>query len=173
MRASISTFFFLRGVETVAGFATRLGKADDAARYSALAAATRAAFSSRLFNASIGLYEDGLPVSQILALELGLAPAGVGEALVAQLESGVGGRIARGFRPAGGIVFMRYAFDVLARLGRNDAAIQTLLAMGYPSVDAWVEMAPQGPGGGGATTLWERWEETNEETFGSKNHISA
>ena len=175
VRPSISTFYFATAVETLARFAARLGNDADAARYAALAAATRAAFAAQLYNTSSRLVEDGLPVSQVIALALGgVVPAGdeaaVVAALVASLESGVGGRLAPGARPAGGIVFMRYAFEVLARGGRNDVALQMLLALGFPSVEAWLD-APGSGAAPGATTLWERWEETNEQTFGSKNHI--
>jgi hypothetical protein len=62
----------VRDVEAVAAFAAALGKADDAARYSALAASTAAVFHAQLFNGSY--YEDGFPVSQLAALDLGSAP---------------------------------------------------------------------------------------------------
>ena len=170
-RPGLSTFYFIKGVEVLADIAETLGKADDAAHYSALLAASLAAYQSHLFNASDSYFEDGFPVSQLVALELpgGLPPAlqdAAFKALVAELETGARSGFPRA--PSGGIVFQKYAYGALSRGGRMDLALDVMLAQNMPSVAFWLDASVQTTP---ATTLWERWVSTATAPMGSFNHI--
>lgn len=169
-RVGLSTYYYIKGVQALAGFAGALGRAGDAARYAAAAAAAVAAFHARLWNASQGAYEDGFPVSQAAALDLGGgsagARAGALAALVGELESGARSGYPRA--PTGGVIFQRLAYPVLSAAGRTDLALELLLARGMPSVQYWMDGAVQTTP---ATTLWERWGSTSTAPQGSFNHI--
>jgi alpha-L-rhamnosidase len=170
-RTGISSFYFIRGVEILADFATRLNMTRDAQRYGALAAATRASYEARLYNAAQEYYEDGFPVSQLVALELGTgsaaSQASAFSALVAELESGAKSGFPRA--PTGGIIFQKYAYGALSRGGRMDLALDVLLASsGMPSIEFWFNESVQTTP---ASTLWERWQSTATEPIGSFNHI--
>jgi len=167
-RVGLSSYYFLKDVEAVAAFAVALGKADDAARYSALAASTAAVFHAQLFNGSY--YEDGFPVCQLAALDLGTAPpanaASAFATLVAELESGERSGFPRS--PTGGIVFQKLAYPILSGGGRMDLALDLMLARSMPSVAFWFDGTVQTTP---ATTLWERWPSTATVPLGSFNHI--
>ena len=170
-RVGLSTYYFLKDLEAAAGFAATLGEAADAARFAALAASTANAYTAALWNASAASWEDGFPVSQVVALDLAVLPAasrpGAFAALVSELESGARSGFARA--PTGGIVFQKLAYPVLSAGGRMDLALDLLLARGMPSVAYWMDSGVQTTP---ATTLWERWQSTATELRGwSFNHI--
>ena len=167
-RDDISTFMFLWGVDIITGFAVRLNKTADAAKYSALAAKTRGVYNGLYFHANASSYSDGYPVSLLLALATpGLVPAsnvdGVVNTLLTSLYSGAHSGAPNA--TTGGIIFMKYAFDVLTAHGATHQALAILLNKQYPSVLNWMDQAVP------ATTLWENWQSTSTAPAGSYNHI--
>lgn len=169
-RVGLSTYFFVKGVEALASFAATLGNAADAARYSALAASTKTTFHALLWNSTHSFYEDGFPVSQLAALDIGgisaSARSGAFTALVAELETGALSGFPRS--PSGGIIFQKLAYPQLDAGGRFDLAIDLLLARGMPSIAYWFDDTIQTTP---ATTLWERWTSTATKPLGSFNHV--
>jgi len=169
IRSGISTFYFIQGLRVLTDFANRLGNTADAAHYGAIANRTAAYYNQLWYNATGASYEDGYPISQVLALEGGFAgtnATAVFNTLVGLITSGK----FSGFpnAPTGGIVFTKYSWPVLTEGGRIDLALQMFLASGMPSFEAWIEGS--GPNTG-ATTLWENWQSTNFDPHGSYNHI--
>lgn len=77
-------FFYITALEITAKFATRLGFSSDATYYTGLAQSARALYQKTWYNAATGCYgavaagmaEPCTYVSQIMALTLGLVPAG-------------------------------------------------------------------------------------------------
>ena len=57
----------------------------------------------------------------------------------------------------------RYLLQVLSDLGHSDVALAIATQTDYPS---WGYMIGQG-----ATTLWENWQTSRYNAFGSRNHI--
>jgi alpha-L-rhamnosidase len=170
-RVGLTTYYYIQGVSALAFFADTLGKPADAAHYAALAAATTATYHAALWNATAGSYEDGYPVSQLAALDLGgaspAAAAGAFAALVAELETGARSGAPRS--PTGGIVFQKLAYPQLAARGRMDLALDLLLAQSEPSVGYWFNATVQTTP---ASTLWERWIMNASERSGTSfNHI--
>jgi len=170
-RLGLTTFYYIKGVSALASFAAALGNSADSARYAALAAQTTATYHAALYNATHSYYEDGYPVSQLAALDLGgaspSASAGAFAALVSELETGARSGAPRS--PTGGIVFQKLAYPQLDAGGRMDLAIDLLLARSEPSIGYWfndtIQTTP-------ATTLWERWiMNASEPTGTSFNHI--
>jgi alpha-L-rhamnosidase len=170
-RVGLTTYYYIQGVSALASFAATLGKSADAAHYAALAAATTATYHAALWNATAGSYEDGYPVSQLAALDLGgaspTAATGAFAALVAELETGARSGAPRS--PTGGIVFQKLAYPQLAARGRMDLALDLLLAQSKPSVGYWLNASVQTTP---ASTLWERWIMNASEHSGTSfNHI--
>jgi len=168
-RPDISTFYFIQGLRVLTDFANRLGNTADAAHYGAIANRTSSYYNQLWYNAAGSYYQDGYPISQVLALEGGFAgtnATAVFNTLVGLINSGK----FSGFpnAPTGGIVFTKYSWPVLTEGGRIDLALQMFLATGMPSFDHWIEGS--GPNTG-ATTLWENWQSTNFNPYGSYNHI--
>lgn len=168
-RADISTFMFLWGVDILADFATRLGKTDDATKYSNIAENTRGIYNKYFFNAMNSSYSDGYPISQLLALSApGLIPspavqAAVVNALLFSIRNGTHSGYAN--HTTGGIIFMKYAFDVLTANGHITEALNIFLNTGFPSIRNWVDQPVP------ATTLWENWQSSSTVPYGSYNHI--
>jgi len=168
-RGDISTFMFLSGVESLAKFATKLGKTADAAKYNQLAATTRGVYNKLYLHAdaSSASYSDGYPISQLLALAANVVPAENVSAVVTSLVDSIhsGAHSGSPDHTTGGIIFMKYAFDVLQAHGHVTEAVDILLNSGFPSISAWLqEPVP-------ATTLWENWQSTSTKPHGSYNHI--
>ena len=169
-RPSISTFYFIKGLQVLTSFAQRLGKTADARKYGDLEAKTSATFQTLLYNNSTHMYEDGYPISQIMAFTLGVVPKSDSDAVLNNLLD----MLAKGTHsglpnaPTGGIVFTKYFWDLMQAKGHNDLGIQYMLAKGMPSFSYWIEPTN---GGVPATTLWENWQSTAFNPHGSYNHI--
>jgi hypothetical protein len=63
----------MQGLDVAADFASRLGYTPDAERYSSLSAATTERYNALWYHAQGSVYQDGYPISQILALQGGFA----------------------------------------------------------------------------------------------------
>jgi len=153
----LASAFHARGLRIVADSARVLGRHADARRYSAEAAAIRAAFAKHYFDAAGKL--QNAPETQtayVLALCFDLLPADLrapaGEHL-ARLVREAGGHLRTGFL---GTPFLTQALD---QTGHADLAYDLLFQETYPS---WFYPIDQG-----ATTMWERWNSyTRKDGFG-------
>jgi alpha-L-rhamnosidase len=134
---------------------------DDAEKYSALAARSRAAFNARFLDAD-GRYLGDTQTAYAMALRMGLVPtdrqAQVARHLVEAIQRRQG-HLATGF------VGTAFLLPALSDSGYNDVAYQLLLNTSYPS---WGYMIDQG-----ATTIWELWNSDKEgPAMNSRNHFA-
>ena len=153
-----STAFYYYNVATVARIAGIIGRADDAKAYSALAEKIREAFNRRFYKAGTARYEPDTQANQAFALYFGMASpdqrAGAIRALVEDVETKHAGHLTTG------IFGTKYMLNVLSDVGRADVACNIVSRKDFPG---WGHMLE-----GGATTLWEHWE-FSDNTF-SHNH---
>ena len=143
-----ATAHWHRFVALTAGFAKRLGRADEAAELEALAAKVKAAFAAKYVKD--GVVANGTQSAQSIGLYLGLVPqdqvAAAERRLVAAIEE-------KGYGPTTGIFSTRYMLMYLSEHGRVDVARKIVLHTGFPG---WLHMLERG-----ATTLWETWKESD------------
>ena len=138
--------FHYRALREMGDLARALGYAAEAAFSAARAAAVKAAFNDRLFDAATGLYRDGVGSSHaslhanVAALDFGLVP----EAHVAHVADFIAGK-----GMACSPYFAQYLLEALFKSGRRDAAIALLVSEGPRS---WLGMLRQG-----ATMTMEAW----------------
>uniref|UniRef100_UPI00396A315F family 78 glycoside hydrolase catalytic domain n=1 Tax=Actinacidiphila rubida TaxID=310780 RepID=UPI00396A315F len=137
---------YLQAVD-VAKSAQALGRSDDAAHYTALAADIGQAFNAHFLNSAGDTYGDGRQVTSILPLAFGMVPqdkvAAVGAQLVHTITVTNGGHLDTG------IFGTRYLVDALAAIGRVDLATAALDKTDYPGFG--FEIAHN------ATSSWEEW----------------
>ena len=147
-RDLIATAHWYRFVSLTAGFAKRLGRADDAAEFGALAEKIKAAFVAKYVKD--GIVGDGSQSAQATGLYLGLVPQdqvlAAEERLLKAIEE-------KGYGPTTGIFSTRYMLMYLSEHGRVDMARKIVLHKGFPG---WLHMLDRG-----ATTLWETWKESD------------
>ena len=150
-----STAYYYRDAQIVALAASLLGKADDAQRYTGLAADIRRAFNAKFFNPATGLYANGSQTALSCALYQGLVEPEQKERVLSNLVAAVerqNGHIDTG------ILGAKYLLNTLLDNGRADVAYRIVSQKDLPSWGWWIEQ--------GATTLWEQWNGTE-----SRNHI--
>ena len=143
-----ATAHWHRFVSLTAGFAKRLGRADDAAEFGALADKIKAAFVAKYVKD--GIVANGTQSAQSIGLYLGLVPhdqtAAAERRLIAAIEE-------KGYGPTTGIFSTRYMLMYLSEHGHVDVARKIVLHKGFPG---WLHMVDRG-----ATTLWETWKESD------------
>ncbi|WP_213816406.1 glycoside hydrolase family 78 protein [Glaciihabitans sp. dw_435] len=163
----VATAYFAWSTLHLAKMAEVLGQVDDAAHYSALAAAVRAAFADEYLLAG-GTMTSDAQTAYSLAITFGLIPdadtgAAAGRrlaALVAEAQN----RIATGFAGT------PLVSDALTQSGSLATAYDLLLE---PECPSWLYPVTQG-----ATTIWERWDSqrpdgsVNPGTMTSFNHYA-
>jgi alpha-L-rhamnosidase len=176
-RPDISTTYFIMGLDILADFANRTGNSGDAQKYGSLSQTTRALYNQNWEHGAgtpDAYYQDGYPISQILALHIGVVPAADQAAVANTLVNLINNGSHSGFpnSPTGGIVFTKYAWPVLSSIGRTDLAMTLMLAKGMPSYDFWIEGSETQNSWVPATTLWENWQSTGFAPEGSYNHVS-
>ncbi len=156
-RPLLGVAFYAHDAQILADSARLLGRAEDAQRYAAEAAAERAAFLQEYFDDAGKL--RATPETQtayVLALAFDLLPenlrAKAGENL-ARLVREADGHLRTGF------LGTPYLAQVLDQTGHADVAYNLLFQESYPS---WFYPINQG-----ATTMWERWNSySHENGFG-------
>jgi alpha-L-rhamnosidase len=164
--SAVSTFYLISALDTVADFATQLGKTADAANYTQLAATTRKAFVAQFYHESNNSFADGNEMDLILPLatpNIGLTQAqldGLAQSLVQRITT----ESAFPNHPTGGIVYTKLLWPVLDAIGRSDLGLTMMLA--GPAKPGFDEMINQT-----ATTLWESWNMDQFEGSASRNHI--
>lgn len=152
------TAFYYLNVRLASELAAILGRRDDADRYASLAQQIRAAFNARFLDRQAGRYDTGTQANQAFALALGLVPS--------EDRSRVLGTLVRDIvqehhgHLTTGIFGTNYMLQSLSRFGRADVAYTVVNQKTFPG---WGHMLA-----GGATTLWEHWE-FSDNTF-SHNH---
>lgn len=149
-----STGYYFVDASIVANAARLLGKADDAARYAALAGKIRAAFREKLAGKD-GLY-TGSQTALSCLLYQDLASDDERDKLLGALASNVK---ATGNHLDCGILGTKYLLHALTDGGRSDLAYAVASQRSFPSWGSWICEH-------GATSLWESW-----DGAGSLNHI--
>jgi alpha-L-rhamnosidase len=152
-----STAFYYLNADLVSRIARVLGRSQVANRYADRAAAIKAAFNRRFLDRQTGRYANGTQASQAFPLYLDLAPshsrAMILKALLDDVEQHDG-------HLTTGIFGTKFLLDVLTANGRADVAYRIVNQRTFPG---WGHMLE-----GGATTLWEHWE-FSDNVF-SHNH---
>ncbi len=157
-RALTGTAFYFLNVKLFAQLARALGHEADAAEAEALSEQIRAAFNRRFLQTDTGRYDAATQACQAFALHLGLVPpeeqARALAVLVQDIQSAHQGHLTTG------IFGTKFLLNTLTDLGRADVAYQIVNQRTFPG---WGHMLE-----GGATTLWEHWE-FSDNTY-SHNH---
>jgi alpha-L-rhamnosidase len=150
-----STAYYYRDAQIVALAAGLSGKADEAQKYTELAASIKKAFNAKFYHPDTGLYDNGSQTALSCALYQGLVEpenrARVLKNLVAAVEK-TNGHIDTG------ILGAKYILNTLTDNERADVACRMASQKDLPSWGWWLEQ--------GATTLWENWNGSE-----SRNHI--
>jgi len=152
-----ATAIYYEDVVTLARIAARLGRDDDARRYTADAARIKDAFNARFFHADTGSYATGSQTAQAMPLVLDLVPGGQRDRVQGALVRDIR---AHGNGTTAGDVGYRYVLRALADGGRSDVVFD----MNHQS---------DRPGYGyqlahGATSLTEAWDANPRS---SQNHF--
>lgn len=170
----VHTWYMWRCATYTAKAATALGRADDAARYQALADSTAAAFHKVFYNPETGSYGAGSGIvlasgygtgsdagvgdgSNIFALEMGV-PEDRLETVLATVRSELA---ANDGHLNTGIYGTSLFFEVLCRYGLAEEAYAAMTKKDWPGYGWWIEQ--------GAMTTWEQWngkDSRNHPMFG-------
>jgi len=149
-----STGYYYRDAVIVAKCAAITDRAEDAARYRALARDIRAAFNERYYRGD-GIYAEGQPTALACAVYQGLVEDDQKQAVVDLLAQKVRDNDCRADF---GILGAKYVPRVLADEGHAELALRLFTQEEFPGWAHWLAR--------GATTLWESW-----KGHGSRNHV--
>lgn len=152
-----ATATLIADLDVVQRAAVILGFPEEAARFSAQAALTRAAFQRAYYKAEEPSYATGSQTSLAMPLALGIAPAGVRPALVEKLVADIR---ARGNHTSAGDVGYRYVLAALLEAGRADIVFDMANNDAAPSYAGQISA--------GATALTEAWD---ANPASSQNHL--
>jgi alpha-L-rhamnosidase len=153
-----ASFGYYRVASAMSGIARVLGKADDAARYAALAARIGAAFNDKYLDEDKGTYASGSQASDALALDMGIVPAGRRQAVLDHLAASIK---ANGYHLTVGEIALPSVFRVLSGAGLDDLIYTVATQTGNPSYGYQVTH--------GATSLTENWD--GPTSGNSQNHF--
>lgn len=140
-----SSCYYYQAQRIAAEIARMKGLAEDASRYDACAAKTKAAIRAKYARGN-GVYDNGWQTAQAFALAFGIVTEAERPAVEAKLVRAVeqaGGHVDMGN------LGMTYAFRALSRAGRTDLAWRMLTNPTAPSPMYWIY--------DGGTTLRESW----------------
>jgi alpha-L-rhamnosidase len=147
----VSTWSYYYNALLIAKMANVLGKAEEAKEYTDLANRIRAAFNDTYLNKETSQYAKGSQASNAFALFLDMVPEANKEGVLANLVKDV--VETNDTHLTTGNQCTKYIFDVLTQMGHKDVAYALATQTTYPS---WGHMLA-----GGATTIWERWEQAS------------
>ncbi|GGH04251.1 alpha-L-rhamnosidase [Mucilaginibacter phyllosphaerae] len=154
-----STAYYFADVTIAAKAAKILGKADDAAKYTALATKIKNAFNAKYLNEQTGNYNKGLQTELAVPLYWGLVP----DAFKAKIAARLAARVAAdNFHLDVGILGGKAILGALSDNGYPDVAYKIASQETYPSWGWWMV--------NGATTLYENWKIDAKSDI-SLNHI--
>jgi len=160
--ALLATAYFHYNHRLMAQYATRLGRADDAVRFTAQAEELKTAFNARFLDRDKGYYDNGTQTACVLPLAFGLVPDEFRDRVFARLVDKIENE-SRGHIGTG-LVGAQHLMRVLSDHGRADLAYRLATNDTYPS---WGYMVRQG-----ATTIWELWNgNTADPSMNSGNHV--
>jgi len=149
-----STGYYYRDAVILSKCASIMDRAEDAARYQALASDIRVAFNER-FYAGDGIYADAQPTALACAVYQGLVEDDQKQAVVDLLARTVRDNDCRADF---GILGAKYVPRVLADEGHAELALRLFTQKEFPGWAHWLAQ--------GATTLWESW-----KGHCSRNHV--
>lgn len=154
----VDTIYYAISAKMMSEMADAIGRSDEAKRYAAQFARTKAAFNAKYVD-DAGRVNVKTQTAQALALFADLIPDEKRDCTgkhLAKMLADNGNHMATGF------LGTRPLLPVLTASGQNDLAVFLLQSREFPS---WgYEIA------NGATTIWERWDSyTNEDAFGRHN----
>lgn len=158
----ISSMYLYWHVELIKDFAKLTDRNADEKKYSSLLGELKNAINNRFYDENNNRYCEDVQSGNAIALSLGIAEEkarkGLFDAIVKDIEN-------RGYHMTCGNQAYRHLIKVLSDNGRNDIVYKLLKNKEYPS---WGYMLENG-----ATTVWERWENsisTTEENMHSYCH---
>ncbi|MBV9867611.1 MAG: family 78 glycoside hydrolase catalytic domain [Abitibacteriaceae bacterium] len=142
-----NTALYYHQLLTFAAIAQLLGRAADAAQYTALAGTVKDVFNREFWQAGTGQYSDGRQTTALLPLAFNLVPDAQKPRLTQNLLHNI--QVDKNGHLDTGIYGTRYFMDVLSDLGDIDTAYTSLHQPTYPGFGYQIAQ--------GATTLWEQW----------------
>ncbi len=155
----VSTCFFYYDALLMAKMAEVLGKDEDRDEFLILASAIKDAFHAAFFDPQRKLYADGSQGSLAFPLYLDMVPEAERDAVARHLAEEVR---KRGYHPTTGTMTTKYILEALCDTGYAEDAYRMVTETEYPS---WGYMIRNG-----ATTVWERWENSVGGGMNSHNH---
>ena len=156
----ISTAFFYFNSVLLSRMAAVIGENLDAEKYSLQAERIREAFNEHYFDSETAQYATGSQASNALPLFLDIVPADKRDAVAANIVRDIAEK--RDGHLNTGNVCTKYMFEALTRSGRGETVFEMVTKQTYPS---WGFMLSRG-----ATSFWERWEESTGQGMNSHNH---
>ncbi len=162
-RSLVSTAYFYKTLNLLSGYANILGKSEDAAEFSDLAAKVKAAFNGKYFNNDGNFYgNNNTQSSGILTLAFGLVNEEQKQAVVENLVSNI--LVKNECHIGAGMMGAQWMMRALSDNDRSDIACKLLFQTTYPG---WGYML-----GAGATTFWELWNgDKGDPLMNSGNHV--
>ncbi len=155
----MSTGYYYWGSKLIAQMAGLLGKREDAAAYHTQAERVAAAFNATFWDEQKQVYGSGNQACCAFPLYIGIVPPGRVQRVVQTLARDVE---AHDDHLTTGNLCSKYVPEMLSAYGRHDLAWKIATQTSYPS---WGFMLANG-----ATTIWERWENSKDTSMHSKNH---
>ncbi len=160
-RGLCATAYWAWCADLMTAMAAATGRTADAERYATTREMIGRSFAAEYVGRN-GIVGNGSQTGQVLALHMGLVPAGLRGAAARVLADDIR---RRGMKLSTGFLGTPYLLDVLADAGLLADVEQLLLQTGYPG---WGYMAAQG-----ATSVWERWNgDTGDIAMNSYNHYA-
>jgi len=141
------TPLFYQSAQLLAGMARKLGRAEDAAQFEAIAEKSRKAYQQKFFESATGKAGPGTQGSQAFALYSDLVPTAERSRAMDFLLDNIRGE--RKSHLSTGIMGTKFMLDALSREGHADVAYGMVQQTNFPG---WGWMLVNG-----ATTLWEHW----------------
>jgi len=154
-----SSAYYYVDVNILAKAAKILGKADDYAKYSALAAKIKDAINAKYLNPKTAIYAEGYQTEQSVPLCWGIVPDSLKAKAAAHLADSVA---ANNYHLDVGILGAKAILNALSENGQAQTAYRLASQDTYPSWGWWIV--------NGATTLYENWN-INAPRDLSLNHI--
>ena len=154
-----SSVYYYVDVNILAKAAKILGRGNDYAKYSALAAKIKNAVNAKYLNIETGVYADGHQTEQAVPLYWGLVPDNLKIKAAAVLADSVA---ANHFQLDVGILGAKAILNALSENGQAQTAYKLASQNTYPSWGWWIV--------NGATTLYENWNIDAKRDL-SLNHI--